>query len=117
MVFGKVGFFMGKPQMAHPEIEVFTNQNAGGRSYLEPIYPSTEKLKAEGLNGKAIGKITKDLILRLSEKDLPENLPHSVLQEYKLMKRFYAFQQIHLPANEKNYQQAVRRLKFEEFFR
>ena len=116
VAFGKVSFFMNKPQMAHPEIEIYTPQNATGKSYLEPIYPSTEKLKAKGLNGKAIGKITKDLILRLSEKDLPENLPQSVLQEYKLMNRFYAFQQIHLPANEKNYQKAVRRLKFEEFF-
>lgn len=116
IVFGKVSFFMNKPQIAHPEIETYSPQNAMGKSYLEPIYPSTEKLKARGLNGKAIGKITKDLILRLSEKDLPENLPISILQEYKLMKRFYAFQQIHLPANEKNYQQALRRLKFEEFF-
>jgi ATP-dependent DNA helicase RecG len=116
LVFGKLAFFMGNPQIAHPEIEIYSPQNAAGKSHLEPIYPSTEKLKSRGLNGKAIGKITKDLILRLSEKDLPENLPISILEDYKLMKRFYAFQQIHLPANEKNYQQALRRLKFEEFF-
>ena len=116
VVFGKVSFFMNKAQIAHPEIETYSPQSAMGKSYLEPIYPSTEKLKARGLNGKALGKIMKDLILRLSEKDLPENLPLSILQEYKLMKRFYAFQQIHLPTNEKNYQQALRRLKFEEFF-
>ena len=116
LVFGKIGFFMNKPQIAHPELENYTPENASGKSYLEPIYPSTEKLKARGLNGKAIGKITKELIQKISEKDLPENLPESLLKEYKLMKRFYAFQQIHLPSNEKNYQQALRRLKFEEFF-
>jgi ATP-dependent DNA helicase RecG len=36
--------------------------------------------------------------------------------QYKLMKRFHAFQQIHLPQSEGHYQQALRRLKFEEFF-
>ncbi len=116
LVFGKIGFFMNKPQIAHPELENYTPENAAGKSYLEPIYPSTEKLKARGLNGKAIGKITKELIQKISEKDLPENLPETLLKQYKLMKRFYAFQQIHLPSNEKNYQQALRRLKFEEFF-
>ena len=116
LVFGKIGFFMNKPQIAHPELENYTPENAAGKSYLEPIYPSTEKLKARGLNGKAIGKITKELIQKISEKDLPENLPETLLKQYKLMKRFYAFQQIHLPSNEKKYQQALRRLKFEEFF-
>ena len=43
LVFGKPGFFMGKPQMAHPEIENYHAQNATGKSYLEPVYPSTEK--------------------------------------------------------------------------
>ena len=116
LAFGKVAFFMGKPQIAHPELENYTSQNATGKSYLEPIYPSTEKLKAKGLNGKALGKLTQELFKKISEKDLPENLPESLLKQYKLMKRFDAFHQIHLPVNEISYQNALRRLKFEEFF-
>jgi len=116
LVFGKISFFMGKPQIAHPEIEVYNSQNSKGKSFLEPIYPSTEKLKARGLNGRQIAKLTQELIKKISTKDVPENLPHNLMLQFKLMGRFDAFTQIHLPANEINYQQAVRRLKFEEFF-
>ncbi len=116
LVFGKLGFFMGKPQMAHPDIENYTPQNAAGKSHLEPVYPSTEKLKAKGLNGKIIGKLTQELFQKITEKDIPENLPHSILKEFKLMNRFDAFKQIHLPISDKHYKQAVRRLKFEELF-
>lgn len=116
LVFGRTGFFMGKPQIAHPDIENYTPQNASGKSYLEPIYPSTEKLKAKGLNGKVIGKLTQELFKKIAEKDLPENLPYNILQQFRLMKRYDAFRQIHLPSSEQHYQQAVRRLKFEEFF-
>ncbi len=116
LVFGKLGFFMGKPQMAHPDIENYTPQNAAGKSHLEPVYPSTEKLKAKGLNGKIIGKLTQELFQKITEKDIPENLPHSILKEFKLMNRFDSFKQIHLPISDKHYKQAVRRLKFEELF-
>ena len=50
LVFGRLSFFIGKPQIAHPEIENFTAQKADGKYYLEPVYASTEKLKAKGLN-------------------------------------------------------------------
>ena len=75
LVFGKLSFFMGKPQLSHPEVEIYTPQNAEGKAYLEPIYPTTEKLKAKGLNAKAIGKFTQELFKKITEKDLPENLP------------------------------------------
>jgi ATP-dependent DNA helicase RecG len=45
-VFGKTGFFNGKPQMVHPEIEPYVRANADGKNFLEPVYPTTEKLKA-----------------------------------------------------------------------
>jgi len=40
LVFGKPGFFMGKPQMTHPEIELHTPEKGSGKSFLEPIYPT-----------------------------------------------------------------------------
>ncbi len=116
LVFGKVGFFNGKPQIAHPEIENFSPEKADGKSYLEPIYPSTEKLKAKNITGRQIGKFTQELLQKLSENDLPENLPDSIIKKYKLIKRFDAFRHIHFPASEQHYQHALRRLKFEEFF-
>ena len=116
LVFGKLGFFIGKPQIAHPEIENYTPKTASGKAHLEPIYPSTEKLKAKWLNGRAIGKLTYELLQKISEKDLPENLPEPVIKKYKLIKRYDAFRHIHFPASVQHYEHALRRLKFEEFF-
>ena len=116
LVFGKLGFFMNKAQFSHPEIETYTKENATGKSFLEPIYPSTEKLKIKGLNGRAIGKLTYHLLQLISEKDVPENLPQSILTKYKFISRYDAYRHIHFPATEKHFLHAVRRLKFEELF-
>ena len=116
LLFGKLGFFMGTPQIAHPDVENFTSHNTGGKNFLEPIYPSTEKLKAKGINGNTFAKFTKELLQRIAEKDLPENLPDDIVKQFKLLTRYKAYQQIHFPNSEKHYQHALRRLKFEEFF-
>lgn len=116
LVFGKVSSFLSTMQIAHPEVENFTPEKAGGKSSLEPVYPSTEKLKARWLNGRAIAKFTAVLLKRLTEKELPENLPASIIKKYKLVSRFQAYQHIHFPASPQHYIHALRRLKFEEFF-
>ncbi len=116
LVFGKLGFFNGSPQIAHPEIENFAPQKMDGKQSLEPIYPCTEKLKARGITGSNIGKFTTELFSKISKKDVLENLPEHIIKEYKLLGRFVAYQQIHFPITEKHYQHALRRLKFEELF-
>lgn len=115
LVFGRVGFFMSKPQIVHPEIEVYTPEQTPSLK-LEPVYSSTEKLKSRGLGGRQIGKLTQLLIAMLHEKDLPENLPQQVLRSAKFMSRFQAYKQLHFPASQQEYDAAVRRLKFEELF-
>lgn len=116
LVFGKLGFFMNKVQLVHPEIEIFTPEKAGGKKFLEPIYPSTEKLKARGLSGRAMGKLTYTLLKLLSQKDFPENLPAAVVVKYRFITRWDALCNIHFPSSEDMYHHAVRRLKFEELF-
>ena len=116
LVFGKLSFFMNKAQIVHPEIEIFTPEKAGGKKFLEPIYPSTEKLKARGVSGRAMGKLTFSLLQLLSQKDFPENLPESVVTQYRFISRWEAFCSIHFPASDDMYTHAVRRLKFEELF-
>ena len=116
LVFGKLSFFLGKPQMAHPEIEAYSPQKNATKSFLEPVYPSTEKLKARGLNGRVLAKLTAALFQLIAEKDLPENLPAPLISQYKFISRYQAYRQIHFPASEQHYQHAVRRLKFEELF-
>jgi ATP-dependent DNA helicase RecG len=116
LVFGKTGFFGGKPQIVHPEIEAFVPAKADGRSFLEPVYPCTEKLKARGLNGRQIGKLTYALISILHPDELVENIPASICKQYGLMERYEANCQIHFPTSAASYDKAIERLKFEEFF-
>jgi len=116
LVFGKVGFFMRNVQIMHPEIEIFTPEKAGGKKFLEPVYPSTEKLKTRGLNGRAIGKLTHALLQLITSKDLPENLPEAIVKQYRFVSRYDAFCNIHFPASDELYTHALRRLKFEELF-
>lgn len=116
LVYGKLSYFMGKPQMVHPEIEVWSPDKIEGKDFLEPVYPSTEKLKARGLGGRQIGKLTATLMPHISARDVPENLPQSLLASLKLMPRFEAYQNIHFPKSTSFFDAAVRRLKFEEIF-
>lgn len=116
LVYGKAGYFNGTPQITHPEMEIFTPDKLNGKAFLDPVYPSTEKLKAKSLGGRQLGKLTFGLLASLQERDLPENLPAAVLQQFSFPSRFEAYQQIHFPVSEERFQKAVDRLKFEELF-
>ena len=123
LVFGRVTYFQGRPQIVHPEMVTAEKVDARpdgpvgrGKSFLEPIYPTTEKLRTKALGGRQIGKLTEGMMKLISEKDIPENLPDSILQKLKLINRFRAYSQIHFPANPQEYEDAVKRLKFEELF-
>ncbi len=60
----------------------------------------------------------------LKDKDVPENLPESVMEHphpdgqgvMRFPSRWEAYQQIHFPTRPDLYQRALTRLKFEEFF-
>ncbi len=116
LIYGKTGYFNGMLQITHPELELYSPEKAGGKAFLEPIYPSTEKLKARSLGGRQLGKLCFSLLEALKEADLPENLPSSILQQFKFPSRFEAYQQVHFPVSEQAWQLAVARLKFEELF-
>ena len=127
LVYGRVSFYQGSPQMTHPEIESLVpgGQAApSGQATLEPVYNTTEKLKAKGLGGRQLGKLTQTLLGMLKEKDMPENLPESVMEypdpsgkgAIRLLSRWEAYQQIHFPTRPDLQQRARVRLIFEEFF-
>lgn len=123
LVYGRVSFFQNSPQITHPEIEVYSGPGARQET-LEPVYPTTEKLKVRGLGGRQLGKLTQTLLGMLREKDLPENLPESVMdypdpatgQALRWPSRYDAYRQIHFPTEQALYRQSVARLKFEELF-
>jgi ATP-dependent DNA helicase RecG len=115
-VFGRIGFYQGKPQITHPEIEAIVDDSTQRRSFLEPVYPSTEKLSLKGMGGRQLGKLSLSLLNMLSEKDIAEILPPYLINEQKLMNRFQAFKSIHFPASLIEYSHALERLKFDELF-
>jgi ATP-dependent DNA helicase RecG len=116
LVFGKVTFFNGKAQISHPEFELWNTELADGKSFLEPVYPTTEKLKARGLNGKQLSKLTAGLMEIISPKEIQENLPGPLLEKMKLVPRFNAYLNMHFPKAKEEFETAFHRLKFEEFF-
>lgn len=116
LVFGKAGSYMGMPQISHPEIEELGIAKTAVKQHLDPVYPSTEKLKAKGLSGRAMAKLTAELFRQLQPVMVPENIPEKIRSTYQLLPRFEALSKIHFPATEKEHAAAVRRLKFEELF-
>lgn len=116
LVYGKLSYFMGKPQIVHPEIEAWSPEKTEAKDYLEPVYPSTEKLKARGLGGRQLGKLTSLLMQHVHARDIPENIPDAIIDTLKLMSRYDAYCNIHFPKTQAAYDAALRRLKFEEIF-
>lgn len=116
LVYGKVSFYNGEPQIIHPEIELLTAEIREGKSFLEPVYPTTEKLKAKGLGGRQIGKLTQVLMSMLRGNEIPEILPGEIVRSLQLIDRFQSYKQIHFPSEIGEFDEAVKRLKFEELF-
>ena len=116
VVFGKPNLFNGKYSIPHPEIEEVSEVANKISSALQPVYPTTEKLKAKGLDSKGIAKVMRNALALLTEADIYETLPVQILQQYHLMSRFHSFRNIHFPSDAKSLQMAQFRLKFEELF-
>ncbi len=115
IVFGKPTLFGRIYNIAHPEIEPVTPGAINQSSAMQPVYNSTEKLRARGLDSKGIGKLLKTL-LEASSGNIHETLPESILRPLKLVSRETALQEIHFPTNSQSLQKAQGRLKFEELF-
>ena len=117
VLFGKPGFFNGKAQMAHPEMEPYSAETLQrkGNVTLQPAYNSTEKLKQFSLDSKGIQKLTA-VLLEQAAKDINENLPLYIINQFRLMGRADAYRNIHFPEDAAKLNEATQRLKFEEFF-
>lgn len=116
VVFGKISFYKGSPQISHPEIELITDPNVQVKRFLEPVYSSTEKLTTRGLGGKQIGKYTRALLEMIRKQDLPEFLPGYMIKDLQFLSRYEAYHKIHFPGSEEEFEKAAYRMKFEELF-
>ncbi len=114
VVFGKPTLFNRKFNIAHPEIDLLTEANID-HAFLQPIYPSTEKLKVRYLDSKGISKLQKNLIT-ITGQHIRESLSDRILDGHKLIPKKTALENIHFPKDQHILKKAQYRLKFEEFF-
>jgi ATP-dependent DNA helicase RecG len=114
IVYGKPTVFGHSFNFTHPEINLLTPSNAltGG---FKPIYSLTEKLRKKFIDSKVIGQMTENALRDLGNS-IPENLPQHLLEKFKMIPRYQAFQLIHNPKDYSHVRHALRRLKFEELF-
>lgn len=121
IVTGAAYVFLGKPaqfgrkwSIAHPEMEPLTTANET-RNNFQPVYSTTEKLRARFLDSKGISKIMEQLV-KVCLPHIQETMSSAILEQYQLIGKKESIQQIHFPTEPNLLQRARKRLKFEEFF-
>lgn len=116
IVFGRVTVFNGKKTMAHPEMELLSEASTNIAKSFDPVYSSTEKMNARGLDQKVRRKIIRQILDTVTSDDIPETLPDYIREKLRFCSRLESLQWIHFPENEEQKESAIRRIKFEEFF-
>jgi ATP-dependent DNA helicase RecG len=116
IVYGKATSFMGRFNMAHPDIDVVTPELLANQSSFQSVYNSTEKLKFRNLDSDGIRKCLRILTLQLNEQNIRETLTPTIIQDSNLLSRLEALKQIHFPDSKQLLEKAKFRLKFEELF-
>ena len=112
ILFGRPTLFNGKYNLAHPEIEVYseTNQPCGIRG----IYSLTETARKRGITSNTIYTLVKNLFSKINF--ISETLPERVIKSNNLMPLKEALMNVHMPESMVKMEEARRRLKFEELF-
>ncbi|MFA9190126.1 ATP-dependent DNA helicase RecG [Flavobacterium sp. FZUC8N2.13] len=115
VIFGKCTSFSGMYNMAHPEIEQWSEHEQSLRSAMQAVYPSTEALSNRGISNKVIHKMMQQLFLE-TQASFSETLPDFLTQDLKLIPKNAALFNIHFPKSADALAKAQFRLKFEELF-
>lgn len=116
LLYGRLNVYKGKKSIPHPEMESEEKALQSVQRNFDPVYPSTEKLNARGLDAKGIRKAMISLFDKVKERDIPENLPEYMLSSLKLMGKFEALKELHFPTSKEALESAQKRIKFEELF-
>lgn len=110
---GKVGEFNGVTQFAHPEYELFDDEDAARRradaraAVLIPIYPATASLQTWQI-ARFVARVL-DAV-----DDVPEPLAADVRAREELLTAREALEQIHRPKTRNDIDPAVRTLRMHE---
>jgi ATP-dependent DNA helicase RecG len=116
IVYGRVGEFNRKFNIAHPEMEIFDPAKVATASTFAPVYPSTEKLNAKGLDAKGQRRLLRALLEKLEPGHLAEYMPVYLVEKMKFVSPYEAYRWIHFPRQQSELDAAKRRLIFEELF-
>jgi ATP-dependent DNA helicase RecG len=114
IAFGKPSQYGRKFSIAHPEMEVLTTAREERNSF-QPVYSTTEKLRAKFLDSRGISKIMEALV-QTALPQVQETLPKEILERFNLLPKQPSIKEIHFPSNPELLRKATYRLKFEEFF-
>jgi ATP-dependent DNA helicase RecG len=115
VIFGKVNWFNGTFSMPHPEMELWEDHEKGLKIYMQPVYPSTEKLANKGITNRVTNKLIQQLFLETKGR-FTETLSPSLINDLGLISKAEALFNIHFPKNQEFLAKAQFRLKFEELF-
>ena len=115
VLFGKTNFYGGNFSMPHPEMELLVEHEQGLKIFMQPIYPSTEKLSNKGITNKVISKLIQQIFIDIKGK-FTEALSPKIINELHLISKSEAMFNIHFPKNQELLAKAQFRLKFEELF-
>lgn len=115
IVYGKPSLFRDQFNLAHPEIEPAATWDQGAATPLQPVYSTTEKASAKGLNSRGIGKLVQVMLPQLKGA-LPETLSSTLVEQLGGISREEAVMEAHFPQDKHRLDLAIRRLKFEELF-
>ncbi|MFK3679310.1 ATP-dependent DNA helicase RecG [Microbacterium sp. NPDC090218] len=110
---GKVGEFNGVTQFAHPEYELFDDEDAARRSADAraavpiPIYPATSAIQTWQI-ARLIGRVLDDLA------EVPDPLTNDIRESEELLTAGEALERIHRPRSRNDIDPAVRTLRMHE---
>ncbi len=115
IVFGKPSQFGGRLNVVHPEMETLEEQQLKPAGLFQGYYHTTENMKKNFLNSRAINKLQLTLI-QLAKGKIKETLPAHIVSRLKLQSLEKSLITIHKPENTIDLKNATFRLKFEELF-
>ena len=113
MFAGKVGAYRGERQLAHPDYELFTDEEALAQNSEEwakrpiPLYPATSSLASWQI-AKSVGVVLDVL------EDVVDPLPEDIRTAEELLDFRVALERIHRPAEESEWKAARKTLRFHE---
>ncbi len=110
ILFGKIEMKGRFPAMINPVIE--KGETAGNTTgKIMPIYPCTS-----GLTQRNIRDGVRSALSMIAEDEIPDIIPEKIRKTYSLIPISEAIKEIHQPENFSSFEEARRRLAFEEFF-